>query len=311
MTLSQGHSGDATGQQQPIEWLTDALLLPLERLVSDHVGRNWRATESRNMVDYASHPCAILSDGAYAVFVKLTDAVNGREQFEIEGASLALLTEQSGVLTPPVIAIVSFDGGTLMIQEGIPAVERTPQRWRQIGQTLARIHRVKGNQFGLKTHAYFGPVYQDNTPMDDWVSFYAECRLWPLLKLAMNAPMPLKAIQQVETLISRLPDLCGPPVTPALLHGDAQQNNFISAEAGTYVIDPAVYYGHPEMDLAWVDYFQPVPQDVFDAYRDEMPLDPGFPERRELWRIPAYLAFIVVEGVRHVDTLTTAVERYL
>jgi fructosamine-3-kinase len=54
--------------------------------------------------------------------------------------------------------------------------------------------------------------------------------------------------------------------------------------------------GHPEVDLALVDYFAPVPSEVFDAYRDVTPIDPGFPERRELLRLFAYLAVITVDG---------------
>jgi fructosamine-3-kinase len=45
--------------------------------------------------------------------------------------------------------------------------------------------------------------------------------------------------------------------------------------------------GHPEADLALVDYFQPVPDDVLAAYREVQPVDPGFAGRRELWRLPA------------------------
>ena len=74
-------------------------------------------------------------------------------------------------------------------------------------------------------------------------------------------------------------------MVPTLLHGDAQQNNFVSTEEGAVVIDPAIYFGNPEMDLAFIDYFQPVPDDVFDGYRDELPIDPGFWARRDLWRV--------------------------
>lgn len=42
---------------------------------------------------------------------------------------------------------------------------------------------------------------------------------------------------QVEQLIQRLPEFCDADITPALLHGDAQQNNFISTAQGTVVID--------------------------------------------------------------------------
>lgn len=199
-----------------------------------------------------------------------------------------------------------------MILEAIETIDRTPIQWRQIGQTLARIHRVKGNAYGLETHCYFGPLYQDNRPMSNWSTFYAERRLFPRMIGAINAGhMPTTAIQQVERLISRLPNLCGPEVAPTLLHGDAQQNNFISTAAGSVVIDPAVYYGHREMDLAYIDYFQPVPEDVFLGYQEELPIDPGFHERRDLWRVYGYLAAVEVEGAVYLGKLLDAVQQYL
>ena len=100
-------------------------------------------------------------------------------------------------------------------------------------------------------------------------------------------------------------------MVPTLLHGDAQQNNFVSTEVGAVVIDPAVYYGNPEMDLAFVDYFQPVPDDVFDGDQDERPIDPGFLARRDLWRVWGYLAAVTVEGPVHLDKLTGALRTYV
>jgi protein-ribulosamine 3-kinase len=147
--------------------------------------------------------------------------------------------------------------------------------------------------------------------MKDWPAFYAECRLRAGLRLAVDSGnLPGEFIPLVESLIARLPGLCGPEVEPALLHGDAQQNNFISTAMGAVVIDPAVYFGHPEMDLAFVDYFQPVPKDVFDGYQEELPIDPGFWERRDLWRIWGWLACITLEGRSYLTKLTEAIQRY-
>jgi protein-ribulosamine 3-kinase len=94
------------------------------------------------------------------------------------------------------------------------------------------------------------------------------------------------------------------------LHGDASQNNFISTGTGAVVIDPAVYFGHPEMDLAYLDYFQPVPPDVFEGYQEELPFDPGFWERRALWRVWGYLAVITVEGPTHAFRLLETIRKY-
>ena len=76
------------------------------------------------------------------------------------------------------------------------------------------------------------------------------------------------------------------------------------------MIDPAVYFGHPEMDLAYIDYFQPVPDDVFDGYRDELSIDAGFWDRRDLWRIWGYLAAVTVEGPGYSGKLSEAVKKY-
>ena len=296
---------------QSIRLASPPLRAAVEREVSGHLGRQWTVEVARDMSDYACHPAAILSDGAYAVFAKFSDADNGHEQFEIELDGLRLLSERVAAMIPTPVGIIAVPGGTVLVMEAVEAVERTPRHWRDIGRTLARIHQVQSDQFGLKRDGYFGPLYQDNRLASDWPTFYAERRLLPALKLAADSGnLPRAVARQVESLISRLPELCGPEVRPALLHGDAQQNNFVSTGEGAVVIDPAVYYGHPEMDLAFVDYFQPVPDDVFDGYREVLPIDPGFPERRDLWRVWGYLAAVTVEGPLHLDKLTGALRTY-
>jgi fructosamine-3-kinase len=63
------------------------------------------------------------------------------------------------------------------------------------------------------------------------------------------------------------------------------------------------------MDLAMVDFFQSVPADVLHAYRDTTPIAPGFADRKELWRLYAYLAAVTVD--RHYMTrLADAIRRY-
>jgi protein-ribulosamine 3-kinase len=307
---SQNHQ--AENPISSVQLAHDPLRIPVERAVSEHQGRGWQIRDTQDMTDFACHPCALLSDGSYSVFAKLSEAANGFEQFEVELAGLRLLSERSGVLTPTPIGIIPVTGGTILVLGAVQAVDRTPRHWRQIGQTLARIHKIKRDRFGLETHSYFGPLVQDNTPMSDWPSFYAERRLGPGLRSAVDSGnLPPDLIRPVEKLISRLPDLCGREVVPTLLHGDAQQNNFISTEMGAVVIDPAVYYGHPELDLACVELWQPVPHDVYEGYQDVLPIDPGFWERRDLWRVWGYLAAVTVEGSTHLGRLTGALQRYL
>jgi protein-ribulosamine 3-kinase len=294
----------------PVKLNTDPLRLPLEAFLSTHLERPWTVQSYTDLIDFACHPAALLSDGSYPVFAKFTDAPDGLHQFEVEAGSLRLLSDRAGVFTPKVVGILPIDTGTLLIMEEVPAVERTSLRWRQIGAALARLHMVKSDRFGLENDVYFGPLHQDNTPADDWATFYRERRLLPGLKMAFDSGnLPVELVKPIERIISRLPSLCGPTVAPALLHGDAQQNNYISAEAGACIIDPAVYYGHPEMDLAWLDAFVPVPQEVFDGYRAVLPIDPGFWERRPLWKLWGYLAAVSIDGEPYASMLTESIRK--
>jgi fructosamine-3-kinase len=312
LALPSNQNFDAQNGLAPIHLLANTLRIPVEQVVSEFIGKRWIINQFKDMNDFSSHPSAIFSDGTYSVFVKFSQAANGLEQFETELAGLQLLSKRSGVRTPNPIGNVAVDGGVVMVLEAVQAVERTSSQWRQIGRTLAKIHRIKGEAYGLDSHNYFGPLYQDNRPMSDWSTFYAERRLWPRLIGAINSGnMPTSAIKQVEKLIVRLPKICGPEVVPTLLHGDAQHHNFISTAEGAVVIDTAVYYGHPEIDLAYIDYFHPMPEDVLLGYQEEMPIDPGFSERRELWRIYGYLAIVEVAGAEYLGKLINAVQKYL
>ncbi len=204
----------------------------------------------------------------------------------------------------------------LLILEAVVPIPRRRQQWREMGQTLARIHSVKGEHCGFDTHNYWGSLYQDNTPHHRWLDFYRECRLAPRLKAAVDSGrLPLDVAGRVERLSEGLAgpssDLAGPPVIPSLLHGDAHHNNFISTAEGPYLIDPAVYYGHPEMDLAYIDFFAPVPPAFFAGYREIAPIDVGFPARRDLWRIPAWLALVEVGGPEYLDGLLAALQHYV
>jgi fructosamine-3-kinase len=299
-----------------------AVLAAVERAASSHRGRRWVSQGFTSMDDRASHPCGILHGTPFSVFAKLSLTADAREQFTAELAGLRLLSRAAPVPVPVASGLAETTAGTLLLYEALPErppEAREPRDWRSIGQVLATVHQTRHERFGLDgPRGFFGPLPQDNRPVpaNRWADFYRERRLEPMLRVAADSGyLPPTLAAGVEEVAKRLPALAGPEPRPSLLHGDAQQNNFLSTPAGAVVIDPAPYFGHPEADLALVDYFQPVPDEVFHAYRDIAPIDPGFAERRELWRLHAYLAVIAVDGEgpfgrRYLDRLAAAVRSY-
>jgi fructosamine-3-kinase len=299
-----------------------AVLAAVERAASSHCGRRWVSQGFTSLDDRASHPCGILHGTPFSVFAKFSPAADAREQFTAELAGLRLLSRAAPVPVPVASGLAETPAGALLLSEALPEQPpeaREPRDWRSIGQVLATVHQTGHERFGLNgPRGFFGPLPQDNRPVlaNRWADFYRERRLLPLLRVAVNSGyLPPALAAGVEEVAERLPARAGPEPRPSLLHGDAQQNNFVSTPAGAVVIDPAPYFGHPEADLALVDYFQPVPDEVFHAYRDIAPIDPGFAERRELWRLHAYLAVIAVDGEgpfgrRYLDRLAAAVRSY-
>ena len=291
--------------------LEPGVVAQIERAARAHLGRPWRSRSFTSLDERSSHPCGIFHGPRLSIFAKLGPA---RDQFAAELAGLRFLRQRAGIPTPEPVAggLIDLPGGALLLFEALP--ERLPaarQRddWKSIGRVLATLHQVKRHEFGLGHSNFFGPLPQDNRPAPTWPDFYRERRLIPLLRAATDSGhLPAELAAGVARIAERLPALSGPDPQPSLLHGDAQQNNFISTAAGTVVIDACPYFGHPEIDLAQVDFFQPVPADLFAAYRDIAPIAPGFPDRRELWRLATYLAVITVGGPP--GGLAEAVRRY-
>lgn len=289
-----------------------AVVRSIERAASAHGGRRWTATGFTVLDGRASHPCGILRGDPFSVFAKLDPA--GPAPFEAELAGLTLVGHH--VLTPAPIGVIETAAGWALLLESIPEVPppaRTGAQWRSVGRSLARAHQVHDDRFGLaEFNGFFGPLPQDNRPADRWADFYAERRLVPNLRSAVDSGhLPPDLAHGVDRLIPRLPTLCGPEPRPSLLHGDAQQNNLLTTASDAVWVDVAPYFGHPELDLALLDYFAPVPAAVFDGYRDLTPIEPAFPDRRELWRLYAYLAVVTVVPLPgFLDRVARVIARY-
>jgi fructosamine-3-kinase len=293
----------------------------IEAAVSRHLRRPWQVESVTDVGDRSSHPAVVFHGPGLSVFAKQAEAP---QQLVDELAGLALLRDSAEVSIPAPIGqgwLPLPDGTAVMLTEGlserVPA-QRTPSDWTAIGHTLARIHQVRGKEFGLGRDGWFGPLRQPNQPVptNSWSDFYAARRIIPWLASSRDSGSVTPAVaKRVERLVDRLPELVGPEPEPRLLHGDAQHHNFISTAAGAVVIDASPYYGHPEVDLALLDYFAPVPPETWAAYDEISPISEGFAERRELWRCFAYLAVLTVDGQsgwgrRFVGRLVAALDRY-
>jgi fructosamine-3-kinase len=148
-----------------------------------------------------------------------------------------------------------------------------------LGRGLARLHRLGAPSFGLDRANYLATLPQDNTAERDWPTFYVERRLRPLCTRAkLGVDRELDMLREKKQLF-------GLPEQPTRLHGDLWWGNVSSCGGEPVIMDPAVYGGHREIDLAMLALFGGLPDELVSAYDAEFPLADGWRERIALHQL--------------------------
>jgi len=255
---------------------------------------------------------AELDDGG-RVFVKTAaDAAPGA--FGCEAQGLRWLAQPRALAVAKVLACADEPPGPRFlalewIERGPPAAETD----ELLGRGLAALHAAGAPSFGGDRDLVLGPLTLPNTPAAGWPQFYASCRLEPLARLAADrGALPAGAPQVLDRLTGRLDDLCGPAEPPARLHGDLWSGNVLTGSDGRpWLIDPAAYGGHREVDLAMLALFGAPGPRFLAAYREVAPLAAGHEERVQLWQIMPLLAHAALFGGGWGASALAAMRRYV
>ena len=165
--------------------------------------------------------------------------------------------------------------------------------WEDFGRSLARLHATTNERFGLERDNYIGSLKQTNTPYAYWDVFFNHCRLEPQVKMARDKQrLGMGEVLRFERLYMKLAALF-PPEPPALLHGDLWSGNFLCDQFNKpALIDPAVYFGHREMDIAMTKLFGGFEPAFYSAYNAERPMEQGWEERVDLCNLYPLLVHV-------------------
>src|SRR5262249_19512345 len=146
------------------------------------------------------------------------------------------------------------DDVAFLVLERIASAARAADYEERLGRGLAALHlaRTTDGRFGFAEPNFIGSLTQDNTSADTWPEFYVTRRLEPRMRAAIERGIaPVSWQRGFARLFARIDDLTGPPEPPARLHGDLWSGNVMADDEGApCLIDPAVYAGHREVDLA-------------------------------------------------------------
>lgn len=192
--------------------------------------------------------------------------------FQAEADGLKALKESNALAVPDILAVDTLNSEAFLALEYVPS---SPQRdWLKLGQGLAALHQNHHQGFGWAKDNYIGSLVQKNDWREQWSDFYAECRiLFQVGQAYDQGLLNRQDLKGAEGFLKEYPNLY-PLEQASLLHGDLWSGNVLFAKGGKpYLIDPAVYYGHREMDLAMMHLFGGFPDEVFQAYNAHYPLE--------------------------------------
>ena len=238
------------------------------------------------------------------------------KMFECEAHGLNLIAASKTVQVPQVIAYGAASGKEtgFLILEWIDRVRAVSDRVAELlGQKLAEMHRQQQPKYGLDENNYIGRLPQSNTFRQSWIEFYRTERLGTQRDLAdRNGRLPVYRARLLDSLMDNLSywideDAC----SPALLHGDLWGGNWMSSTGGSPIlIDPAVYCGDREADLAMTTLFGGFPQRFYEVYNEVFPLKAGYKEREPLYQLYYLLCHLNLFGESYGSSVDDVLRRY-
>ena len=233
--------------------------------------------------------------------------------FTGEAAGLKALGKAAALRVPAVAGFHDDGRQQLILLEYIPEGRKGPDFWEVFGRALAALHRYSSSRgFGFEADNHIGATEQPNGWNLSWFDFFAERRIGFQLDLARrNGRADRDLVREGERFCSRLADILIEPAASSLLHGDLWGGNYMVDEAGAPVlIDPAVYYGHREADLAMTELFGGFGSQFYGAYREAWPLEPGYEERRDAYNLYHMLNHLNLFGGSYLGAVRSILKQY-
>jgi protein-ribulosamine 3-kinase len=278
----------------------DTLRQVIERSVGASGTARWRRAGPTGWGD-----AWLLAIDRRRYFVKVATGRHA-DMLASEGDGLRAIGETGTVRVPNVVAAGSEGDRAYLALEWLDL--SGPRDDAALGRALAALHRAApprgphGERFGWHRDNWIGGTPQSNEWSDDWGAFFRDRRLAPQLTLAVANGFGARVQREGERLLAALPSLLrGHPPEPSLVHGDLWSGNAATLATGEpLVFDPAVYIGDREVDVAMTGLFGGFGAGFLAAYRELMPLDAGYPWRRDAYNLYHLLNHLNLFGASYL-----------
>lgn len=240
--------------------------------------------------------------------------------FTAEAAGLNAIARTKAIGTPQILGVGTDEergGYSFLLLEFISGKNRSKNYWEDFARQLSDMHRaetaglVSDGKYGFDSDNYIGRHRQINTGYDTWMEFFRDCRLEPQFQDAARY-FDREDRKRITRFLDHLDEILVEPEHPSLLHGDLWGGNVIAGNDGrAWLIDPAVYVGHAEADLAMTELFGGFPPAFYDAYKEVAPFQPGYERRRDVYNLYHILNHLNLFGRMYLPEVRHMISRTL
>lgn len=259
-----------------------------------------------------SNAYKIIDKNGRAYFLKINSSP--KDLFIKEANGLKELRKENAIRVPEVILCKE----DFLLTEFIEQRSRSINFFEDFGRRFAQLHKCTGSKFGFYENNYIGSNPQINIPdkneENNWVEFYFNKRILFQYKLAEKNGYATDELRKgISTLEKKIEDIIGYSAgSPSLLHGDLWGGNYIADENGdACLIDPAVYYGHREADLAMTKLFGGFSSEFYNSYNETFPLKPGYDYRENVYKLYHVLNHLNLFGGGYYSQAAAIIRGYM
>ena len=255
---------------------------------------------------------ALILDDGTKLFIKSNSAAS-LGNFKAEAAGLDEIRATGAIGVPDVLGAGTDTGFSFLLLSFIGGGTRIRHYWETFAAELAAMHRAdvcEDRKYGFARDNWIGARKQINTQHSKWIPFFRDCRLAPQLQSAQSY-LSTEDNRRAEYLLAHLDRFLIEPEKPSLVHGDLWSGNMITGVDGKgWLIDPAVYYGHPEVDIAMTELFGGFPKVFYEACTDAGIIQPGYRDRRDLYNLYQLLNHLNMFGRGYLPEVRRILKRY-
>ena len=277
--------------------LTDEIRKPIEILLLEHTGKTQHISKVRSVGGGCINQAFELESSSGSYFLKLNSAKTYPGMFESEAKGLKLLSDTQTMTIPEVIGTGESENQCFLLLQYIEHGNPGRNFWHEFGTKLADLHKNTSGFFGLDHDNYIGSLTQSNKMHDDFIGFFILERLEPQLKQARNkGAFSQSDIKYFNSLFKLLHNII-PVEKPALIHGDLWNGNFmVTCNGNPCLIDPAVYFGHREADIAMSLLFGGFQPEFYAAYNQTWLMEKGWQQRMDIFNLYPLLVHVNLFG---------------